>query len=31
LSGGVWHEVVLTGAAPKTKSSSSSSGGGYGY
>jgi predicted lipoprotein with Yx(FWY)xxD motif len=31
LSGGVWHEVVLSGAAPKPKSSSSSSSGGYGY
>jgi len=33
LSGGVWHEIVLTGtagAAPKASSSSSSSGG-YGY
>jgi hypothetical protein len=35
LSGGVWHEVVLTGtaaAAPAASSSSSSGGGGgYGY
>lgn len=31
LSGGVWHEVTVSGAAPKPKSSSSSSGGGYGY
>ena len=32
ISGGVWHDIVLTGsaAAPK-KSSSSSGGGGYGY
>jgi predicted lipoprotein with Yx(FWY)xxD motif len=32
LSGGVWHEVTVTGtAAPAAHSSSSSSGGGYGY
>jgi predicted lipoprotein with Yx(FWY)xxD motif len=31
LSGGVWHEVALTGAAAPAPSSSSSSGGGYGY
>jgi predicted lipoprotein with Yx(FWY)xxD motif len=31
-SGGVWHEVTLSGAAPASgSSSSSSSGGGYGY
>jgi predicted lipoprotein with Yx(FWY)xxD motif len=34
LSGGVWHEVTVSGAAapaPKSSSSSSSGGGGYGY
>lgn len=34
LSGGVWHEVVLSGAAapaPSQSSSSSGGGGGYGY
>lgn len=32
LSGGVWHEVTVTGAAPAPSGSSSSSGGGgYGY
>ena len=32
LSGGVWHEVTVSGAAaPAVHSSSSSSGGGYGY
>jgi len=32
LSGGVWHEVVVSGSAPAPASSSSSSGGGgYGY
>jgi predicted lipoprotein with Yx(FWY)xxD motif len=31
LSGGVWHEVTLSGAAPHPSSSSSSSSGGYGY
>jgi predicted lipoprotein with Yx(FWY)xxD motif len=31
LSGGVWHEVALSGAAPRPKSSSSSSSGRYGY
>jgi len=32
LSGGVWHEVTVSGAAPAPKTSSSSSGGGgYGY
>jgi predicted lipoprotein with Yx(FWY)xxD motif len=31
-SGGIWHEVTVTGAAPASHSSSSSSGGGgYGY
>jgi len=32
VSGGVWHQVVVTGAAPSSSNSSSSSGGGgYGY
>jgi predicted lipoprotein with Yx(FWY)xxD motif len=32
LSGGVWHEIVLSGkAGPAPKASASSSGGGYGY
>jgi predicted lipoprotein with Yx(FWY)xxD motif len=32
LSGGVWHDIVLTGsAAPAPKPSKSSGGGGYGY
>jgi predicted lipoprotein with Yx(FWY)xxD motif len=32
LSGGVWHEVTVSGAAaPSPKGSPSSSGGGYGY
>jgi predicted lipoprotein with Yx(FWY)xxD motif len=31
LSGGVWHEVVLTGAAAPAPAKSSSSGGGNGY
>ena len=32
LSGGVWHDIVLTGsAAPAPAKSSSSGGGGYGY
>jgi predicted lipoprotein with Yx(FWY)xxD motif len=31
LSGGVWHEVTLSGAAAPAPSQSSSSGGGYGY
>jgi len=34
LSGGVWHEIVLTGKAapaPKATGSASSGGGGYGY
>jgi predicted lipoprotein with Yx(FWY)xxD motif len=32
LSGGVWHEVVVSGSAPAPSASSSSSGGGgYGY
>ena len=30
-SGGIWHEVTVSGSAPAPKSSSSSSGGGYGY
>jgi hypothetical protein len=30
-SGGLWHEVTVSGAAPATSSSSSSGGGGYGY
>ena len=30
-SGGVWHEVTVSGAAPAPSASSSSSGGGYGY
>jgi predicted lipoprotein with Yx(FWY)xxD motif len=31
LSGGVWHEVSLSGAAPASAQSSSGGGGGYGY
>jgi predicted lipoprotein with Yx(FWY)xxD motif len=31
LSGGVWHEVTVSGAAAPAGSSSPSSGGGYGY
>jgi predicted lipoprotein with Yx(FWY)xxD motif len=31
LSGGVWHEVTVSGAAAPAASSSSGSGGGYGY
>jgi len=31
LSGGIWHEVVLTGAAAPAPAKSSSSGGGNGY
>jgi predicted lipoprotein with Yx(FWY)xxD motif len=31
LSGGVWHEVTVAGAAAPAASSSPSSGGGYGY
>jgi predicted lipoprotein with Yx(FWY)xxD motif len=32
LSGGIWHEIVLSGAAaPAPSTSSSSGGGGYGY
>jgi predicted lipoprotein with Yx(FWY)xxD motif len=30
-SGGVWHEVTVSGAAPAASKSSSSGGGGYGY
>jgi predicted lipoprotein with Yx(FWY)xxD motif len=30
-SGGIWHEVTVSGAAPAPSSSSSSGGGGYGY
>jgi predicted lipoprotein with Yx(FWY)xxD motif len=30
-SGGVWHEVTASGAAPASNPSSSSGGGGYGY
>lgn len=30
-SGGVWHEVTVSGAAPSSSPSSSSGGGGYGY
>jgi predicted lipoprotein with Yx(FWY)xxD motif len=31
LSGGVWHEVTVSGTAPVSSTPSSSSGGGYGY
>jgi predicted lipoprotein with Yx(FWY)xxD motif len=31
VSGGVWHEVTVSGAAAPAPSQSSSSGGGYGY
>ena len=31
LSGGLWHEVPVSGTAPAASSSSSSAGGGYGY
>ena len=31
ISGGVWHEIVLTGKAGPAPASSPSSGGGYGY
>jgi predicted lipoprotein with Yx(FWY)xxD motif len=31
LSGGLWHEVTVSGAAPASSPSSSSSAGGYGY
>jgi predicted lipoprotein with Yx(FWY)xxD motif len=31
LSGGVWHDIVLSGAPAPTPSKSSSGGGGYGY
>ena len=31
LSGGVWHEVVVSGSPAPSSSSSSSGGGGYGY
>ena len=31
LSGGVWHDIVLTGSAAPAPAKSSSSGGGYGY
>jgi predicted lipoprotein with Yx(FWY)xxD motif len=31
LSGGVWHDIVLSGAAAPAPSQSSSGGGGYGY
>ena len=31
LSGGVWHEVTTSGAAPAATPSASSGGGGYGY
>src|SRR3984893_4648315 len=31
VSGGVWHEVTVSGAAPPAPSPSTSSGGGYGY
>jgi predicted lipoprotein with Yx(FWY)xxD motif len=30
-SGGLWHEVTVSGTAPKPSKSKSSSGGGYGY
>jgi predicted lipoprotein with Yx(FWY)xxD motif len=30
-SGGVWHEVTVSGAAPAASASASSGGGGYGY
>jgi predicted lipoprotein with Yx(FWY)xxD motif len=31
LSGGVWHDIVLSGTAAPAASPSSSGGGGYGY
>jgi hypothetical protein len=31
VSGGVWHEVTVSGAAAPAPSPSTSSGGGYGY
>jgi predicted lipoprotein with Yx(FWY)xxD motif len=31
LSGGVWHEVTVSGTAPASGATSSSTGGGYGY
>jgi predicted lipoprotein with Yx(FWY)xxD motif len=31
LSGGVWHEVTVSGAAPAASGSASAGGGGYGY
>ncbi len=31
LSGGLWHDIVLSGAAGPAPSKSSSGGGGYGY
>jgi predicted lipoprotein with Yx(FWY)xxD motif len=31
LSGGVWHEVTVSGSAPASSPSASSGGGGYGY
>lgn len=31
LSGGIWHEVTVSGAAAPAPAKSSSSGGGYGY
>jgi hypothetical protein len=31
LSGGVWHDVTVTGAAAPAPGQSASSGGGYGY
>jgi predicted lipoprotein with Yx(FWY)xxD motif len=31
ISGGVWHEVTVSGAAPAASASASTGGGGYGY
>jgi predicted lipoprotein with Yx(FWY)xxD motif len=31
LSGGIWHEITLSGTAAPAPAKSSSSGGGYGY